>query len=209
MDIRCADIQVRLPQGKRLFAIANLEISSGSHVLVKGESGSGKTTFLHLLAGLFQPDHGSVFLGPTDLRSLNDSERCRLRLEKVGVIFQKLNLLDHLSVAENVSLALRSANNERVLSAVGRVNLKGRESDRVSYLSLGEQQRVAVARVLAQEPEVILADEPTSALDETNSGFIVQALKTAARGKTLVVVSHDHRIEKHFDRVISFRDFQS
>lgn len=211
MDIRCSDIQVRLPNGKALFSVADFHIPSGSHVLVQGESGSGKTTFLHLLAGLFQAERGSVHLGEVDLKTLNDSQRCRLRLEKVGVIFQKLNLLDHLTVAENVSLALpaRRDGNAEVRAAISKVNLKGREQERVSYLSLGEQQRVAVARVLAQAPELILADEPTSALDETNADFIVQALKTAARGKTLVVVSHDHRIARHFDRVLQFREFQS
>jgi putative ABC transport system ATP-binding protein len=207
MDLRATSIQVSLPGGRKLFSISDLKISSGSHVLVQGESGSGKTTFLHLLAGLFSPNAGQVHLGETDITALNDSARCHLRLQKIGVIFQKLNLLDHLTVAENVQLAHPGVRADEVAAALVRVGLKGRDEERVVHMSVGEQQRVAVARVLAQAPPLILADEPTSALDETNTRFIVQALKNAARGKTLIVVSHDHRIADQFDRVIAFKEF--
>jgi putative ABC transport system ATP-binding protein len=210
LDLSLNKIKVALPNGKSLFKINHLAIPYGSHVLIQGESGRGKTTFLHLLAGLFSPSEGYVEIGQQRMDSLDDDERCAFRLQKIGVIFQRLNLLDHLTVAENVVLALpenRDAANSRVRNAIERVNLAGRENDRCSYLSQGEQQRVAVARVLAQAPEIILADEPTSSLDQKNADFVIDALISAAKGKTLIVVSHDHRIAKKFQRVIAFEDF--
>jgi putative ABC transport system ATP-binding protein len=209
-------VKVTLPNGRSLFSIRDFAIRYGSHVLIQGESGRGKTTLLHLIAGLFSPDEGHVHIGETRLDTLSDDQRCELRRDRIGVIFQKLNLVDHLTVAENVSLSLtkkfsakaskQGHDHERIQKAINRVNLSGKEDDRCSYLSLGEQQRVAVARVLAQQPDIILADEPTSSLDEKNSTFVLEALIEAARQKTLIVVSHDHRIKKHFDQVFQFEE---
>jgi len=209
-DVRLRKIRVVLPNGKTLFSFPEISIPYGTHVLVQGESGKGKTTLLHLIAGLFSPDDGDVFIGESDLGLLSDDKRCEIRQEKIGVIFQKLNLIDHLTVGENVSLSVPSTANDseaRISHAISRVNLTGRENDICSYLSVGEQQRVAVARVLAQAPEIILADEPTSSLDDKNSRFVLGALKEAARGKTLIVVSHDHRIADQFQEVIPFEEY--
>lgn len=199
-DIHLTNIEVSLPNGRTLFAIPHMSISHGSHILIKGQSGCGKTTFLHLLAGLFSPNQGSVKIGEQDLQEMNDNDLCHFRRQNLGVIFQKLNILDHLTVAENVFLVSRNTD------VLNKVQLSDRKDDRCSYLSLGEQQRVAVARVLAQAPPIILADEPTSSLDQTNSEFVMKALKESAQGKTLIVVSHDERIEKYFDRVIDFKE---
>ncbi len=210
LDLHLSKIKVVLPNGRRLFAVQDLKIPFGSHVLIQGESGRGKTTFLHLIAGLFSPTEGHVQIGNQRMDSMTDDQRCDLRMQKIGVIFQKLNLIDHLTVAENVSLAMPAqglGSAERIGPAIERVNLKGRDDERCSYLSVGEQQRVAVARVLAQQPEIILADEPTSSLDEKNSGFVIDALLDAAKGKTLIVVSHDHRISTRFPKIIPFQEF--
>lgn len=203
MDLKVSDLQLDLPSGKSLFRIPNLEIPSGTHVLITGDSGCGKTTFLHLLAGLVLPRRGYVSFGSTRLDSLSERERGRFRRDHVGVIFQKLNLLDQLDVRENVGLLGVGD----VAAAIEAVGLAGRERDRVSHMSLGEQQRVAVARVLAQAPQLLLADEPTSSLDARNTENVMRLLKEAARGKTLVVVSHDERVARHFDRVIAFKDY--
>lgn len=199
-DIHLTNIEVSLPSGRTLFAIPHMNIAQGSHILIKGQSGCGKTTFLHLLAGLFSPTQGSVKIGEKDLQQMNDNDLCHFRRKNLGVIFQKLNILDHLTVEENIFLV---SSNTDVLK---KVQLEDRKNDRCSYLSLGEQQRVAVARVLAQAPPIILADEPTSSLDQTNSKFVMKALKESTQGKTLIVVSHDERIEKYFDRVINFKE---
>lgn len=199
-DIHLTNIQVTLPNGRQLFAIPHMSIVHGRHILIKGQSGCGKTTFLHLLAGLFSPSQGSVRIGEHDLSQMGDSELCHFRRESLGVIFQKLNILDHLTVEENIFLVSKNTD------VLKKVQLADRKKDRCSYLSLGEQQRVAVARVLAQAPPIVLADEPTSSLDQVNAEFVMKALKESAQGKTLIVVSHDERIEKYFDQVIDFKE---
>jgi len=211
LKIELEQVKVQIPGGRTLFSVQKLSIPFGRHLLIRGESGKGKTTFLHLLAGLFTVTQGQIRIGDWNLEKMSDDERCELRREKIGVIFQKLNLIDHMTVAENLLLTMPIGESDppaRVREALKRVNLEGRQNDRSSLLSSGEQQRVAVARVLAQRPQLILADEPTSSLDQKNADFVLAALKEAAQGKTLIVVSHDRRIEKEFDQVLPFEDFR-
>jgi putative ABC transport system ATP-binding protein len=170
--------------------------------LLRGASGSGKSSLLHLMAGLMLPTEGTVQVGDRTLNSMNDQERSRLRREHIGLIFQKLNLLSHLTVSENVQLSLLGLSEaekaKRVAQALARVKITDLAGARASVLSGGEQQRVAVARVLAQSPLMILADEPTSSLDDENAAFVIEALKIAAQGKTLFVASHDDRLTGSF-----------
>lgn len=205
LDIKFLKIKVDLPNGRKLLNLDQWEIPFGRHLLIQGESGKGKTTLLHLIAGLFRPQSGILQIGPHSLNDLSDNELCDLRREKIGVVFQKLNLIDHLTVRENLAL-ISSHEAGKIESVLRRVGLFERADERCSVLSLGEQQRVAVARVLVQEPQVILADEPTSSLDARNARFVIEALKEAARGKTLIVVSHDERLSEFFDEVISFEE---
>lgn len=186
-----------------------LDITSGERLLIQGASGRGKTTFLHLLAGLFLPASGVVEIGERRLTTMSDEERCDLRRQKFGIVFQKLNLIEHLTAVENVRLALpRNQDSASVAAqALREVGLEARAYDRAATMSVGEQQRVAVARVLASRPEIILADEPTSSLDDTNSEFVVQSLFKAAEGRTLIVVSHDARVKKSFQRVVNFTEW--
>lgn len=159
------------------------------------------------MAGLMLPTHGSVVLDGRPLSSLSDSERARLRRSSIGLIFQKLNLLSHLTAEENVALAISNgAKKTTAASALARVGLGEMAGVRASLLSGGEQQRVAVARVLAQVPEIVLADEPTSSLDDENARFVIEALKSAAQGKTLLVVSHDDRLHREFADVLALED---
>ncbi|MBC7692322.1 MAG: ATP-binding cassette domain-containing protein [Methylotenera sp.] len=210
MDIRLEKIQVRLPEAaKFLFEIRSLEILFGSRVLIQGPSGRGKTTLLHLLAGLFLPDSGTVRIGEHTLSSLSDRQRSDLRKNHFGIIFQRLNLFEHLTAHENVLLGLHSAPDAslkatRALEQVGMSHLSSQQS---GSMSLGEQQRVAVARVLATLPDIVLADEPTSSLDDANTDLILNSLFQATEGKTLIVVSHDHRIEKFFTKRLNFDEW--
>lgn len=208
--LKLQDVQIKLANGRQLFNVKKLEIQPGEKILIRGASGTGKSTFLHLLAGLILPQKGSYLIGEQRVELMSDDERCAFRRRSVGLIFQKLNILDHLSVRENIELLgfEHRKLEERVLNDVlAEVGLTGRADDRCGVLSLGEQQRVAVARLLFQRPDLILADEPTSSLDRTNSDSIIRSLLATAVGRTLIVVSHDERIEKHFTRKIDFSEF--
>jgi ABC-type lipoprotein export system ATPase subunit len=200
---------VRLPgRPQPLFAIAALKVPAGSRILIRGPSGTGKTTLLHLLAGQFPPDEGEILLGGRDFSALGGDDRRRLRRDHFGIIFQRMNLIGHLDAAENVGLAFAPGSPSvaaKALEALRRMGLEGALRRRCATLSPGEQQRVAVARVLARSPDIVLADEPTSSLDGRNAEAVMEALCEASAGKTLVVVSHDGRIDRFFEDA---RDFE-
>lgn len=206
MDIVVSKVVVKIGfQQRVLFKIPNLTIKTDEKVLIKGASGKGKTTFLHLLAGLFAPNEGCINIGETEITRLDEEERCVFRRKNIGIIFQKLNLIEHLTALENIELSLRDHHKlTKAMEALKAVGLEGREHDRTAVLSLGEQQRVAIARVLAAESQIVFADEPTSSLDEKNALEITELLLKACEGKTVVVVSHDHRIEKYFSVIKDF-----
>jgi ABC-type lipoprotein export system ATPase subunit len=211
MDITLSKVIVRIGKdNKTLFQISNYQIQKGKKLLIKGASGKGKTTFLHLLAGLFSPTEGQIQIGETNMTELNEEKRSLFRRSHVGIIFQKLNLIDHLTALENIQLSLTNSKDiVRAMNALKSVGLEGRENDRTGVLSLGEQQRVAVARVLAGDPQIVFADEPTSSLDEKNAFEVIDLLIRACQDKTLIVVSHDHRIEKYFKNILNFEELIS
>lgn len=207
-DIELSNVRVDVPSkdgGRALFAIPRLRIPHGEHLLIHGPSGSGKTTLLHLISGLFVPAEGAVGVGATRLDHLNDGGRANFRRRHVGVIFQKLNLLEFLTVRENIRLG-GADSPHLIAAAIERVGLRERADELCSVLSLGEQQRVAVARILALRPDVILADEPTSSLDEENARVVIDALVECAQGKTLLVVSHDERLRARLPKTVDFRE---
>jgi putative ABC transport system ATP-binding protein len=208
MNIEVADIEVTIKNHDRvLFKISSLSIQNGEKVLIKGASGKGKTTFLHLIAGLFLPTKGSVHIGTHNITSFDDNERSLFRRQHIGMIFQKLNLLDHLTAYENVELSLLNKNSsEKILAALKAVGLNDRKNQKTALMSLGEQQRVAIARGLVGNYSIILADEPTSSLDEKNALEVTRLLLDACSEKTLIVVSHDQRIEKFFNHVLDFSE---
>jgi putative ABC transport system ATP-binding protein len=211
MDILLDKVKVCIPStnqspGRQLFSITQLKIESGERVVIQGPSGLGKTTLLHLIAGLFAPDEGSVHLGGVDIHRLSENERSLMRRQKMSIVFQRLNLISHLNALENVVVAMSSDKPDRDTAekALKRLKMLEHASTLAGNLSLGEQQRVAVARVLAVSPTLVLADEPTSSLDDTNATAVCDALFNIPKDATLVVVSHDHRIAKRFPRVIDF-----
>lgn len=211
MKLELANISVRLPgMNKPLFAVKSHVILSGARTLIQGPSGQGKTTLLHLLAGLVEPSAGAVSVGEQNLVSLSDAERTRFRRDHIGLIFQKLSLISHLTSRENVQLGLPASGSskqvaERIDRALTTVKLNDQADVLAQNLSLGQAQRVAVARVLAQAPAVVLADEPTSSLDDANAEAVIQALLALAPTTTIVVVSHDHRLRPFFKDVCDFK----
>lgn len=192
----------------------SVDLGAGSFTAIMGPSGSGKSTLMHLLAGLDKPTSGDVWLGPTKLTDLDDSELTRLRRSRVGFVFQSFNLLPILTVEENVVLPLQIAGQpvdqpwlERLLVAVG---LDERRHHRPAELSGGEQQRAALARALLPRPAVIFADEPSGNLDSRATEIILAMLRRAVDDldQTIVIVTHDPLAAARADRILFLQDGQ-
>lgn len=197
----------------------SLEIIQGEHVFVKGPSGSGKSTLLGLLTGIISPQLGKVTILDTDIQHLSASKRDCFRADHIGYIFQQFNLLPYLSVVENVilpchfSLTRKNKTNnqlkENAIHLLNRLHLDNSLIDKpITELSIGQQQRVAAARALIGQPELIIADEPTSALDFDNRTAFIELLMEEAQqaNSTLIFVSHDPTLEAMFDRSIHLNE---
>jgi len=210
MRIEVEDIVMKITgRDKPLFALSRLDIPAGSWLLIEGPSGSGKSTFLHLLSGQFLPARGRIAVGGEAITGMDEDSRCRFRRRHFGILFQRFNLIGHLTALENTLVgleALTRGDRDRAAAALDRLGIADLRDRQAATLSPGEGQRVAAARLLARPPDVILADEPTSSLDGPHARAVMDALCEAAAGKTLIVVSHDPRTREHFDAP---RDFLS
>jgi putative ABC transport system ATP-binding protein len=187
-------------------------LAAGQFTAIMGPSGSGKSTLLHVLAGLDRPTSGEVFLGDTEITSLDDRALTLLRRDAMGFVFQAFNLLPALTAAENIELPMRIAGRTPdphwVRSLVETVGLTERLHHLPAQLSGGQQQRVAAARALASRPQVVFADEPTGALDSRSGAELLQFLQDAVRdtGQTVVMVTHDPVAAGYADRVLLLAD---
>ena len=193
----------------------SLKIQRGEFVVLAGPSGSGKTTLLNMLGGLTHATRGRVWIDGQDLSDMSERERARLRLERVGFVFQAYNLLPVLTAAENAefTLLLRGMPDEerqrRVTELFERIGIGGLEDRRPTKLSGGQQQRVAVARALAGTPAILLADEPTGNLDSKNGEAVMRLLDDLhGDGATICMVTHDPRYAEHADRTLHLFDGQ-
>ena len=198
----------RAPGGtaRPVVDVASYSLARGEHAALHGESGSGKTTFLHLVAGILAPDAGRVVVAGTDITSLGEAGRDRFRAQHIGYVFQSFHLLQGHTALENVLLALhfgRGGDAARARDLLERVGLGGRLHDRPRQLSAGQQQRVAVARALANRPELVLADEPTGNLDPRRAREALALLRETCQESdaALLVVSHDAEVLAQFARV--------
>ena len=192
---------------------ASLTVNAGEYVAIVGPSGSGKSTLLQLLGGIDTPSGGSVALSGTRLETLNDRDLTRVRLTRLGFIFQRFHLLPVLTAQENVELPMseagvsREERRARASELLRYVGLSNRSGHRATQLSGGEMQRVAIARALANKPAVILADEPTGELDaKTGRGILDLFRRLSLDGVTLVVVTHDERLAAEAGRVVHMLD---
>jgi len=190
---------------------ANLDVFAGELVALLGKSGSGKTTFLNIIAGLDKPSRGTVEIDGVDIEALGEKGRTILRRHKIGFVFQFFNLLPTLTAFENVSLSLELAgktDSHAVIEALGAVNLAGKEHRFPHELSGGEQQRVAVARALVKKPAIVLADEPTGNLDTATGTIVLDLLTRECRksGTTLIMVSHSLATCRYTDRILRMQD---
>jgi len=214
--LRMEDVSKTYPhRGQMVNALdrATLHIPRGDFVSVVGPSGSGKSTLLLMLGGMLSPSQGRVFLEGQSVYDLSLNDRAQLRREKIGFVFQTFNLVPYLSALENVQVPLflsktdEKRQKDRAAALLDRVGLGDRLDHKPRELSVGQQQRVALARMLANEPAVILADEPTGNLDPETSQQIIGFLEEFhAEGKTIVMVTHDPRAAKRAKRTLRLQN---
>ncbi|MBP86950.1 MAG: ABC transporter [Planctomycetaceae bacterium] len=189
------------------------DVPEGDYVAIMGPSGSGKSTLLNLLGCLDRPTHGSLFLGDANIANMNDNQLSHTRATRIGFIFQSYNLIQQLTVVENIEVPLyyqgrlSKSDRERCHELAGMVGLGDRLKHRPAQLSGGQQQRVAIARSLVNDPYFVLADEPTGNLDTVTSEEILKLFESLnAMGKTIIMVTHENEIAAHAKRVIRLRD---
>jgi len=205
----------RDPDGKPLpvLGIESYELSQGEQAALVGSSGGGKTTLLNVISGILAPDTGRVVVNGTDIAPLAEVVRDRFRAEKIGFVFQTFNLLSGFTALENVLLGMTFARGrtDRAFaeSLLERVGLKDRQHHRPGRLSVGEQQRVSVARSLANRPALLLADEPTANVDPANQDLILSLIRDTCseNNVTLLMVTHATEVAEKFDRVDRLQDF--
>lgn len=212
------DVKKAFPLGHEhdleVLDVTSLALPVGSYTVLKGPSGSGKTTLLNIIAGIALPTAGHIRVSGTDLVILPEPQRDRFRAAHIGYIFQTFNLLAPFTALENVILAMRFANaipkraqRQRAVDLLARLGLSTRLSHRPAQLSRGEQQRVAMARALANDPPVLLADEPCASLDAATAQVVLQALHSICRAsaKTVPIVAHDTAALEGADQVLDMR----
>jgi putative ABC transport system ATP-binding protein len=190
------------------FQFPDMYCEQGSHWLILGESGCGKTTLLHLLGGLRKPSSGDVIVQNEDISKISGEDLDHFRGQNIGIIFQQSHLIKALTVEDNLLTAQYLAGEKqdkgKIRSILSKLNLEDKLKSKPKNLSLGEQQRVAIARALINDPVLILADEPTSSLDDKNCQEVVKLLLEQSRNfdATLLIVTHDGRLKELFENQI-------
>lgn len=190
-----------------LLDVPTFALAEGEECVLVGDSGSGKTTLLHILAGVRRPDSGSVRIDGTEVSQLSEAARDRFRAAHVGYVFQTFNLLPGFSALENVLLGMSFAGTKpdaaRARALLERVGLGKRLTHRPAELSVGEQQRTAVARAVANRPRLLLADEPTASVDRKHQQQVIDLLREICKAENaaLLLVTHSHEVAKQFGRV--------
>ena len=206
--LRTQGLRYRYADGGPEMAFPDLAVDRGQELLLLGASGTGKTTLLHLIAGMRTPDAGKVTLNGDAFSTLSTADRDLARGRHMGIVFQTAHFVRSLTVSENLALARTLAGLEpdpgRIAELLAGLGLSHKLNARVDALSVGEQQRVSIARAVVHGPGIILADEPTSALDDVNTDAVLDLLRTQASeaGAALLIVTHDQRLKDRMaDRV--------
>jgi putative ABC transport system ATP-binding protein len=193
--------------------VKDFRLATGEEVVLVGRSGSGKTTLLHVIAGISRPDSGSVQIDGTDITRLPEAGLDRFRADKIGYVFQTFNLLPGFSALENVMLGMAFASGRpdeaRARMLLERVGLGHRLTHKPTMLSVGEQQRVAVARALANRPKLLLADEPTANVDTRHQQEVIDLIRESCRAEkvALLLVTHSLEVAQQFERVENIDHF--
>jgi len=217
MSLELKDVRktYREPTGRRftVLNIAEFRLADAEQVALVGESGGGKTTLLNVIAGITAPDSGSVKIGNVDICRLPEPARDRFRADRIGYVFQTFHLLPAFTALENVLLGMsfsgKHADRRHAIHLLERVGLGHRLHHRPAQLSVGEQQRVSVARALANTPVLLLADEPTASVDAANQQAVLQLLRDSCREQkvALLLVTHSQEIARQFERIERLADF--
>ena len=211
--IKCKNLNKNFDDGENknhILKDISLEVMSGDTLAINGSSGSGKSTLLHILSGLENTSSGEIFIDDTNISYLSENELCKLRLEKIGFIYQFHHLIKELDVYENISLPLLVKKTEKgeiekkVNEIIEKVGLNDRKNFQIDKLSGGERQRVAIARAIINNPKIIFADEPTGNLDSKNAKNVFSLLKDIANSNnsSLIIATHDNGLTKMLDKKI-------
>ena len=203
MFLNVENVELKI-KSKILLKKQKFEIKKGQNMLVIGPSGSGKTSLLNIMAGLVRPSSGEVIFQNKKYSSLTDNQIDSLRANKFGFIFQKINLIKHLTVEQNILLAQCSNLSKNMAKILSMLDISDKIKEKAMNLSVGEAQRVAIARGLVNQPEIIFADEPTSSLDDKNTKNVIDLILSSAKenNSSLVVCTHDKRIMNSFKNII-------
>lgn len=198
------NLEYNFKKHKILSKKISFKLNKSNHLLILGPSGCGKTTLLNLMAGLLRASNGLIEFEDNDYSLLTNNEIDEIRAHNFGFIFQKLHLINHLNVEQNIILAKNKKDSQNIYSLIDQLGLSMIKKQVIGNLSFGEAQRVAIARALVNNPKVIFADEPTSALDELNTKKVIELLFAQAKKTyaTLIVSSHDYRIKKYFSNIL-------
>ena len=204
----------REPDGQRLpiLDVPRLQLGAGEQVVIRGRSGGGKTTLLNVIAGLSAVDEGQIVINGTDVTRLPEAVRDRFRAQHIGFVFQTFNLLAGFTALENVLLGMtftgQRGDRQRATDLLERVGLGHRLTHKPAALSVGEQQRVAVARALVNRPVLLLADEPTANIDPAHQQQVVDLLREACRAENvaMLLVTHAPEVSNQFERVVELEE---
>lgn len=199
-------------QPVRALDSISIDIESGTSIAIKGKSGSGKSTLLSILAGLVKPTEGVVKYNEIEIYKYSEKELCEFRAQNIGIVFQSFQLLEELTVYENICLPFylkrEKENKEEIINMLRLLGMEDKIDSYPEQLSGGQQQRVAIARAFIGNPKIVLADEPTGNLDEETSNQIIGVFLECQKkyGQTLVIITHDDDVAQKMERVITLKD---
>ena len=181
----------------------NFSLDNGSHLIISGPSGSGKSTLINLMSGLLRPTSGYISFEGKDYSKLTEKDIDEIRSKNFGLIFQRLHLIKHLTVEQNILLGFNKLKSPDIKELIEDIGLTSKRNQLAKNLSFGESQRVAIARGVINNPKVIFADEPTSSLDDTNTKKVLELISTQAKKNksSIVISSHDERVKKFFKNI--------
>ena len=185
----------------------NFSLDNGSHLIISGPSGSGKSTLINLMSGLYRPTSGHVSFESNDYSKLTDKDIDEMRAKNFGLIFQRLHLIKHLTVEQNILLGFNKIKLPNIEKLIEDIGLTAKKKQLAKDLSFGESQRVAIARGVVNNPKIIFADEPTSSLDDENTTTVLELISAQAKkNKSSIVIStHDERVKKFFKNTFEIK----